>query len=155
MLELYRDGIDTEEEFELIFDIASLLWRKQKTKNDHYVERLSEIGTKAIGPILYCLECNAPKKYQSRDEYANFYNDAQEVMVRIGDTAHPILEKYLSDGNTHMEVNDFTQLAVFNVLGLKGKKRQNVCKHGMARRFSDNQFSCIYCGKIMSEDEYK
>jgi hypothetical protein len=157
MDDLYRDGLDSEGEFNRIFDIASGLWSKQKKIRDQCVERLSDFGVKSVSPILYTVECKAANYIDNQEEYDNLLNSATEALKRIGRSTIPVLERYVLEDNVHLKVNDFTQVVIFEVLGLKGNKRQNVCKHGMARRSMDynkTYFTCIYCGKIFDEDEW-
>ena len=155
---LYHEGLEGEEEFDWIFNIASKLWLKQKNRRDRCVEQLADIGVKAVGPILYVIELDACSDYEDPDEYDAFYESAIEVFKCIGKPALPILERYIEEGGANMAVNTFAQEAVFAILGLNEEGRKKVCKHGQAIRYEKDGmriYVCAICEREMDEGEYK
>ena len=129
MPELYRDGVEDENEFNRIFDIASGLWYKQKKRRDQCVDQLVEMGVKAVGPILHVVEEDASSDDESAEEYDNFNKACLNAVKRIGKPALPILKKYIMEDSANIEVNTFAQEAVFEILELDDKGKKNVCQH--------------------------
>ena len=157
MKNIYRDGLDSEEEFNRIFDIASGLWNKQKKRRDRCIDQLVVIGVKAVGPILYVVEEDASSDDESAEKYDNFNKACLDAVRRIGETALPILEKYILEDEANMMVNTFAQEAIFEILELDEEERKNVCHHRDAIKHEidgETIYTCMICEKMMKEDEW-
>ena len=156
MTSLYRDRI-TEKEFDELFDVAHGLWYKQKKRRDRCVEQLETIGVKALGPILYVVECDAAQDEESQEDYDNFNQACLEAVKRIGKPALPILEKCIEEDDANICVNAFAQEAVFEVPGLDEKERKKVCKHRECMKQEiegETIYTCLICEKVMKEGEW-
>lgn len=154
--ELFHDGLDSEKEFDMIFDVAQGLWARQRKKRSRCVDELTTIGVKALGPILYMVECDASSDDDDEDAYNNFYEACLEAVKRIGKPALPILEKYIEEDDANIVVNEFAQEAVFEVLGLDEEERKKVCRHRESFGYKEKGktvFYCAICGKEMEEEE--
>ena len=157
MSKLYQDGLNSEDEFNELFNVAQGLWYKQKMRRDRCVEDIVNIGIKAIGPILYVVEVDAAHDDESAEDYDNFNKACLEAVKRIGETALPILEKYILEDEANMMVNTFAQEAIFEILELDEEERKNVCHHRDAIKHEidgETIYTCMICEKMMKEDEW-
>ncbi len=153
----YKDGLKSEEEFNKIFDVASGLCYKQKKKRNRCIDKLAEIGVKAIGPILYLVECDAAHDDEDPEDYDRFKEACLEAMRRIGHPALSILEKYALEEDVHGLVNVFAQEAIFEVLGLDEEERKEICHHREAiihDEGGETFYTCAICEKVMTEEEW-
>ena len=153
----YRDGLESEEEFNKLFDVASGLWYKQKKRRNRCIEQLAEIGLKAVGPILYVVECDASHDDENPEDYDIFRESCLEAIKKIGHPALPILEKYSMNDDVHGLVNVFAQEAIFEVLmELDEEERKRYCPHQSVLIHRENgktSFICAICEKVITVDE--
>ena len=152
MTTLYRDGI-TEKEFTEISSIARGLL---EIRRNHCIEELARIGVKAVGPILYVVECDAAHDDDDPDDYDAFNQACFEAMRRIGKPALPILERYIEKDGVHDMVNIFAQEAVFEVMGLDEEQRKKVCRHNNIMGVEKDGrmlYWCAICEQTMEEED--
>jgi hypothetical protein len=155
MTTLYHDGM-TEEEYDIIQDIASNFFLAQNPRKE-YLSELVNFCEKAVGPILKIVEINAIWEYAYEEDYNAFHKSAMDALKLIGKPALPILERYVLEDEVHEIVNVFAQKAIFEVLGLDSDERKKICKHIEAIPHEKDGtvfYTCNICEKILTEEEW-
>jgi len=157
MGEPYKEDFESEREFQDLLEVAMGLKSSTIEIKNRSIDILADVGVKAIGPVLYAVECDAAYDDESPEVYKSFNNAYFEVMRRIGEPAVPILERYIIDEDVDEMVNVFAQEAIFDVLGLDEEERKKICKHIKAipheetgKRF----YTCNICEKVLTEEEW-
>ena len=151
----YRDGLESEDEFDRMVDVALNLFYKQKKRRDRVVDDLVGFGVKAVGPILYAVE-SGDRYDDDDDHYDNFLGSAMETLKRIGKPALPVLERYVMEDGANISVNEFAQGAIFEILDLDEEGRKEVCRHRMRlieKVDGKNIQTCVMCSKVIESED--
>ena len=157
MGEPYKEDFESEKEFDDLFEVAMGLRSWIINHRNQSIEKLAGIGVKAIGPVLYAVECDAAHIDDTQEEYESFNNACFDVMRRIGEPAVTILERFITDEDVDEMVNLFAQKAIFEVLDLNEEEKKKICKHIEAIPHEKDGtvfYTCNICEKIMTEEEW-
>ena len=157
MGEPFREEFESEREFDELFKVAMALKSSNNEKRDQSIDKLADVGEKAVRPVLYAVECDAAYCDDDPEVYDKFNNACFEVMRRIGEPTVPILERFITDENVDEMVNVFAQEAIFKVLDLDEEERKKICKHVEViphEMDGETVYTCAICEKIITEDDW-
>jgi hypothetical protein len=136
-----------EDEFDRIFDEhARKLWAwKRKTRKEG-ADALVRIGPQAIPVVLFVVECEFLSEDESEQRLERVCDQAMDIFRRMGPDAIPVLEEYTDCPGCLININEFAQEAIFEVLGLDEDQRKDRCVHfGRYLLEEENVWECACC----------
>lgn len=150
----YLRNESEQEEFHELFDIASGLFSKWRSKRQKAAEDLVKIGKKAVRPLMYVLHCEYVSD-DSDEDYTKMCEEVEAILVKIGKDALPDLEDFATNEECLIPINEFAQEAIFAVMGLEGDDRKKVCHHWARYLCEEGEkkvWKCVFCD---TEFEYE
>ncbi|HJH30163.1 MAG TPA: hypothetical protein C5S51_10850 [Methanosarcinaceae archaeon] len=144
------------EEFKDIYEIASMLFSRRKSKHDLAENELLKLGIKSIRPLAYTIEVALRDHDMSDEEIDQHADNVTEIIIKIGKDALPYLDDF-AIGSYNIFVNDWAQETIFKVMGLEGAEKQKVCHHfglfgGIGNK---DKLLCGSCGAKFDKTEYE
>ena len=144
----YLKENEDDKEFKEILEIACGLFSKRRTKRENVADKLVQLGSKAVRPLVCTIEFAIQDNDMADDDLNEYANLVSEVVLKIGRDALPELEDFATNGKCNIFVNGWAQDTIFKVMGLEGLERQKVCHHFemmLSPRKKRKMWVCVAC----------
>jgi len=113
----------------MILNIAFKAVSRIKIRRADASDKLTLLGAKAVRPLVYVIECWLCSLHASDDDIDRCAERVAEVILKIGKPARPDLADFAVSWHCNKYVKCWAQDIIFQVIGLEGIDKQEVCHY--------------------------